>query len=119
MSMNIKHHHIYAVLITLMMATCLVTGCEKIPTQIITAGPVDNVAVATISEINGSGLTGTATFTEMDGKVHVLIEIQRATPGLHAIHLHTGSSCTDAGPHWHPMGVPSGYTRYPCCPSDA
>ena len=88
-------------------------GCEKIPTEIITTEPVDKGAVATISEVNGSGLSGTATFTEVDGGVHVVIEIQNATPGLHAMHLHTGSSCADAGPHWHPMGVPAGTPGIP------
>ena len=111
-SMNIRYHT-YTVLITLIITTCFAVGCEKIPTQMITAEPIDKVAVAAISEKNGSGLTGTATFTEMDGMVHVLIEIQGATSGLHAIHLHTGSSCDDIGPHWHPMGVPAGTPGIP------
>ena len=101
------------VIIILIIAICLVTGCEKISTQMITAPPIDKVAVATISEIEGSGLTGTATFTEMDEGVHIVIEIQGATSGLHAIHLHTGSSCDDIGPHWHPMGVPVGVSGIP------
>ncbi|MCE2413500.1 superoxide dismutase family protein [Candidatus Poribacteria bacterium] len=101
------------VIITFITATCLVTGCEKIPTQMITTEPIDKVAVATISEIEGSGLTGTATLTETDGVVHVVIEIQNATPGLHAMHLHIGSSCNDIGPHWHPMGVPAGTPGIP------
>ena len=105
--MNFKHHTC-KIIITLIIATCLVTGCEKIPTQIITSEPIDKVAVATISERNGSGLTGTATFTEMDGMVHVVIKVENATPGLHALHLHIGSSCDDIGPHWHPIGIPAG-----------
>ena len=100
-------------LITLIMATYFMSGCEKIPTQIIATEPADKIAVATISEIGGSGLTGTATFTEMDGRVHVVIEVQNATAGLHAMHLHTGSSCADAGPHWHPMEIPAGTPGIP------
>ncbi len=110
--MNIKPYT-YIASITLIIATCFVTGCEKIPTEIITTAPVDKVAVATISEVNGSSLSGTATFTEVDRGIHVVIEIQNATPGLHAMHLHTGSSCDDAGPHWHPMGVPAGTPGIP------
>ena len=106
-------HHTYKIIITLIIATCLVTGCEKIPTQTLTTDPIDTVAVATISEIEGSGLTGTATFTEIDAMVHVVIEIQNTTPGLHAMHLHIGSSCDDIGPHWHPMGVPVGTPGIP------
>ena len=102
----------YAVLITLMVAICLVTGCEEISTQMLTVEPVDKVAVAVISEKDGSGLTGEAMFAEIDGTVHVRIEIQNASPGLHAAHLHIGS-CTDVGPHWHPMGVPAGTVGVP------
>lgn len=110
--MNIRSYT-YAVLITLLTATYFVTGCEKIPTQMITVGPVDKAAIATISEIDGSALSGRATFTEMDRMVHVVIKIQNATRGLHAMHLHTGSSCTDIGPHWHPMSVPAGTPGIP------
>ena len=109
--MNTKSYT-YTVLIILIITVGLATGCEKIPTQVITAVPVDKVAVATISEIDGSGITGTATFTEVDEGVHVTIEIQNVTSGLHAMHLHTGS-CTDIGPHWHPMGIPAGTPGIP------
>ena len=102
----------YAVLITLMVVICLVTGCEEISTQMLTVEPVDKVAVAVISEKDGSGLTGEAMFAEIDGTVHVRIEIQNASPGLHAAHLHIGS-CTDVGPHWHPMAVPAGSVGVP------
>ena len=101
------------VIITLIIGTCFAAGCEKIPTQMITAGPIAKTAVATISEMEGSGLTGAATFTEIDGVVHVVIEIQNATPGLHAMHLHIGGSCNDIGPHWHPMEIPAGTPGIP------
>ena len=99
-------------LITLLIAAGIVSGCEKIPTQIITSEPFESIAVAVMSERDASGLTGKATFTEMDGSVHVRIEIQNATPGLHAAHLHIGS-CTDVGPHWHPMETPAGTVGVP------
>ena len=110
--MNIRPHR-STVLITFLILTGLVTGCEKIPTQIITTEPVAKIAVAVISEIGESGLTGTATFTETVDGVHVAIEIENATPGLHAMHLHTGSSCSDIGPHWHPADVPVGTPGIP------
>lgn len=105
--------YVYTVLIILIAVVYLGTGCEKIPTQMMAEEPVDKIAIAIISEKNGSGLTGTATFTETDGMVHAAIEVQNATSGLHAIHLHTGSSCTDAGPHWHPIGIPAGTPGIP------
>ena len=99
-------------LIACITVACLVTGCEKIPTQVITTRTVEETATAVISEKDGSGLTGSATFLEIDGTVRVKIEIQNATPGLHAAHLHIGS-CTDVGPHWHPMGIPAGTVGVP------
>ena len=107
MFINIRHYTstIFAILIFI---AGFIIGCERIPTEIVTAAPVNKVAVATISAIDGSSLTGTATFMETEGGVHVVIEIQHATPGLHATHLHIGSSCDDIGPHWHPMDVPAG-----------
>ena len=74
--------------------------------------PTKKSAVATISEKDGSGLIGKATFVEMDGAVHVSIEIQNGTPGLHAMHLHEGT-CADVGTHWHPMDIPVGTVGVP------
>ena len=109
--MRIKYNT-YTALITLIITACLLSSCERIPTQVITTEPVEKVAVAVISEKDGSDLTGKATFAEMDGTVHVRIEIQNAVPGLHAAHLHTGT-CADVGPHWHPMGIPAGTVGVP------
>ena len=102
-----------AALIIFIITACLTSGCERIPTQVIvTEVPDEKIAVAVISEKDGSGVTGKATFVETDGTVHVKIEIQNATPGLHATHLHEGT-CADVGPHWHPMGVPAGRVGVP------
>ena len=109
--MYIKYNT-HAALITLIITACLVSSCERIPTQVITTEPVEKVAVAVISAKDGSGLTGKATFAEVNRTVHVKIEIQNAVPGLHAAHLHIGS-CTNVGPHWHPMAVPAGTVGVP------
>jgi Cu-Zn family superoxide dismutase len=100
-------------LFVLIITACFVIGCERIPTEVITTAPVNKVAVANISAIDKSSLTGTATFTETDNGVHVVIEVQHAVPGLHAAHLHIGSSCADVGQHWHPMDVPAGTAGVP------
>lgn len=104
-------YNTYIAIITIIIA-CLVSSCERIPTQVITPEPAEKVAVAVISEKDGSGLMGKATFAEVNGTVHVRIEIQNASPGLHAAHFHIGS-CTDVGPHWHPMEVPAGTVGVP------
>ena len=111
LSMRIKYNT-DAALIILIITVCLMSGCERIPTQVITTEPVDKIAVAVISEKDGSGLTGKTTFLETDGRVQVRIEIQNASPGLHATHLHEGT-CTDVGAHWHPMAVPAGTVGVP------
>ena len=105
-------YNTHAALITLIITVCLISSCDRIPTQVITTEPVEKVAVAKISEKDGSGLTGEATFAEVHGTVHVQIEIQNASPGLHAAHLHIGS-CTNVGPHWHPMEIPAGTVGVP------
>lgn len=101
------------IIVILILTVCFVIGCERIPTDVITTAPVDKIAVANISAIDGSSLIGTAVFTETNSGVHVVIEIQGAPPGLHAVHLHIGSGCADVGPHWHPMDVPAGTAGVP------
>ena len=54
-----------AALITLIITVCLVSSCDRIPTQVITTEPVEKVAVAKISEKDGSGLTGEARLAEV------------------------------------------------------
>ena len=94
---------------------CNLLACDRVRKQadhIVSPAVTLNRAVATISEINDSGLMGTATFTEMNGMVHVVIEIKNASQGLHASHLHNGD-CAEIGPHWHPMNIRSGYSGIP------
>jgi superoxide dismutase, Cu-Zn family len=70
-------------------------------------GPSGKSAQATISSASGSGLTGVATFTEEGGGVKLVLTVEKATPGPHAVHLHQNGDCskpdaTSAGPHWNP-----------------
>ena len=112
----VRHNTISVLVVAIIL--CFFLGCEWIPTEVITTTPVDKVAVATISAIDGSNLTGTATFTELDGGVHIRIEIQNASPGLYATHLHIGS-CDDIGPHWHPIGIKAGTAGVPVAEATA
>ena len=106
------NHYISAIIVVLFVLIFCVVGCEFIPPEVITTEPVEKVAIANITAVDGSSLTGTATFTEAEMGVHAVIEIQNTTPGLHASHLHIGN-CADVGPHWHPMGVPTGNIGIP------
>ncbi len=70
-------------------------------------------AEATIASASGSGLTGKATFTEAGGSVKMVLTVEKATPGPHAVHLHQNGDCskpdaTSAGPHWNPTKNPHG-----------
>ncbi len=106
-------YNTHITLLIFIITACFLGGCERIPTQVVTTEvPDEKIAVAVISEKDGSGLMGKATFVETDAGVHVRIEIQNATPGLHATHLHEGT-CTDVGAHWHPTGVPAGRVGVP------
>lgn len=107
-----RRHSVSILLLVCILISCVFLGCEWIPTETITTTPVDKVAAANISAIDGSDVIGTATFAEVEGGVQVRIEIQNASPGLHATHLHLGS-CEDIGPHWHPMDIPAGTVGVP------
>lgn len=107
-----NQHAFFKIVILTLIFSCVV-GCEIIPPEVITTESVEKVAIANITAVDGSSLTGTATFTETEMGVHTVIEVYNATPGLHASHLHIGSDCADVGPHWHPMGVPAGTVGIP------
>jgi Cu-Zn family superoxide dismutase len=56
---------------------------------------------------SNSTVTGTATFTEKNGKVTFTAKISGLQPGIHAIHIHEKSDCSaadgsSAGGHWNP-----------------
>lgn len=56
---------------------------------------------------SNSSVTGTAIFTEKNGKVTFVAKISGLQPGVHAIHIHEKSDCSaadgsSAGGHWNP-----------------
>ena len=66
-------------------------------------------ATARIAGRSGSGMTGKATFTEMEGGVLVEINVSNMTPGHHAVHIHEFGDCSatdasSAGGHFNPTG---------------
>lgn len=98
----------------LMGISITLIGCERMqqPTSVIPATP-EKQAVAKISASNDSGLTGEVVFTQNGDQVTFMIEIQGASPGLHAVHIHEYGDCsapdgTSAGGHWNPTDVAHG-----------
>ena len=86
-------------------------------------------ATAEITSPGGAstGVSGTVTFTELDGGVYLSYEITGLTPGEHGFHVHENGSCeaadTDgdgtpeaggaAGGHFNPGGDPHGAPSAP------
>lgn len=64
-------------------------------------------AIAPLEARSNSTTTGTATFTEQNGKVTLKLDVAGATPGQHGAHIHQVGDCsaadaTSAGGHWNP-----------------
>lgn len=64
-------------------------------------------AVVNIQAKSNSNVSGTVTFTEVNGKVMMDAKLSGLTPGNHAIHIHETGDCSapdgkSAGGHWNP-----------------
>ncbi len=60
-----------------------------------------------------SNVSGTITFTQENGSVTMVANMEGLTEGTHAIHIHEKSDCsspdgTSAGGHWNPTNQPHG-----------
>ncbi len=92
----------------------LLMGCERARQQagVLPIAPAKQ-ANAMIGSSNDSGVTGMAVFTQNGDQITLTAEIQGASPGLHAIHIHAYGDCsapdgTSAGGHWNPTDVAHG-----------
>ena len=98
----------------LISISTLLMGCERVPEQAgILPTPDAKQASAMIGASNDSGVTGMAVFTQNGAEITLTVEIQGASPGLHAVHIHANGDCsapdgTSAGGHWNPTGVAHG-----------
>jgi len=99
----------------------LLCGCASGSSSSRTAGPTPGsaaaasisgaggpAATAVIEPRSGSTLTGSASFTAVDGgNLGAHVEVQNATPGQHGVHIHEKGDCSDpkaasAGGHYNP-----------------
>lgn len=67
---------------------------------------------ADLKDARGQSI-GTASFTEQDGKVRLVVQAKGLTPGKHGIHIHAVGRCeppafTSAGGHHNPLGAKHG-----------
>lgn len=72
-----------------------------------TRGPTP--ATATLTAKSGSQVTGSATFTEKEGGLDIVVQAKYLTPGKHAVHVHEIGDCSaanasSAGGHFNPGG---------------
>src|SRR5689334_8618702 len=73
---------------------------------------------ATLEGKSGSTLTGTATFTQTGGAVHIVVDVNNAPEGVHGVHLHEKGDCSapdasSAGGHFNPSHMPHGSPEAP------
>ena len=89
-------------------------SCDRIAQQAgVMSTPTAKQAIATIAPTSGNSVTGMAVFTQNGDQITLTIEIQNASPGLHAVHIHENGDCSSpdgksAGGHWNPTGVAHG-----------
>ena len=70
-------------------------------------------AVAALSPIKGSNVSGTVTFTQVNGGVRIIADVTGLTPGVHGFHIHEFGDCsasdaTSAGGHFNPRHMQHG-----------
>ena len=105
---------IQSTLFLLISISIIAMGCDRARQQldVISSAPAKQ-ATAMIDSLGDSGVTGMVVFTQNGDQITLMAEIQGATPGLHAIHIHAYGDCsapdgTSAGGHWNPTDVAHG-----------
>jgi Cu-Zn family superoxide dismutase len=96
------------------LAVSIAAGCGGAHEE----GSADRAAIAfaraTIEARSDSAVEGEAGFTQYDdGTIRLRLEIENASPGTHAAHLHETGDCsapdaTSAGGHWNPTAAAHG-----------
>ena len=114
MKKNLSIFSIKVSLLLLIGISLALTGCERVQQQAgVLTMPTAKQAIATIDSASESSVTGMAIFTQDGDQITLVIEIQNASPGLHAVHIHENGDCSSpdgksAGGHWNPTGVAHG-----------
>ncbi len=70
-------------------------------------------AIAVLSPTKGNSVSGTVTFTKVDGGVKIVADVAGLTPGQHGFHIHEFGDCsapdaTSAGGHFNPHHMQHG-----------
>ena len=116
--------------LALPLALLLIAGCASDPepaappdsTFTSDAGPESlvpgaDVATAVLTELDGSGVSGTVTFRQVEDALRIRVRVEGLAPGEHGFHIHAGDSCapdsagTPGGAalgHLNPLASPHG-----------
>jgi Cu-Zn family superoxide dismutase len=86
---------------------------EATPTEVVDTTPAVTTAKAELVALGESGVTGSVTFTEVEGGVQVEAHVNGLTPGQHGFVIHQWGDCTAAdgsaaGDHLNPEEVDHG-----------
>lgn len=86
---------------------------QDIKEEVKEVKPEKKEVKVTMESKSDSKAVGTVTFTEMDGKVEMVANLEGLAEGEHAIHLHEKADCSSAdgksaGGHWNPTFKPHG-----------
>src|SRR5947209_10641130 len=89
----------------------LCTGILGLAFAVATHAGETAKAVATLQPTKGNTVTGTVSFTKVQGGVKVVADLTGLTPGEHGFHIHEKGDCSDpeaksAGGHFNPGGMP-------------
>lgn len=114
MKKNLSIFGIKTSLLLLIGITLALTSCERMQSQPgVPLTPATKQVIATIGPASESNVTGMAVFTQNGDQITLTIEIQNASPGIHAVHIHENGDCSapdgkSAGGHWNPTDVAHG-----------
>lgn len=70
-------------------------------------------AVAKLSELEGSGVTGELRLRGAGGYLYIEGTVRGLAKGKHGLHVHEGTSCDNRGGHYNPMNAPHGAADQP------
>lgn len=114
MKKNVSIFGIKVSLLLLISISLALISCERMQQQAgVLSTPSAKQAIATIGPTSGNSVTGMAIFTQNGDQITLTIEIQNASPGIHAVHIHENGDCSapdgkSAGGHWNPTDVAHG-----------
>jgi Cu-Zn family superoxide dismutase len=99
---NIQPNIMKKIILSSLIIIAILIGCKTTGSS-----SPKNALKLNFQSKSGSNVTGTAEFSEKNGKVTFTAKISGLKPGVHAIHIHEKADCSaadasSAGGHWNP-----------------